>query len=300
MLFAVFLVVVSTIFAFVSVFAVRTGWAVLDCAVFAAGFCLVELVLDHSLGMELSVAASRVQHSSTYRWRPMRQWAASGSFRCSARSRRRRCVTLWRRRLVPFAVATAVWIVGWAIPAGLWTTEGETVRVALVQGNVRLAEKWADGSADSILARYRAMTRLIGAADLVVWPETALPTTLDVVGRRLAESVDEKGIPLIAGVFDRSGRLGQTELYNAMVGIDGDSQSIYRKRQLVPFAEYTPLEVVVRERARSDRLSDVILVRSERAWFAGSGGPAAGGGDLLRDRLSAAREPRRRPTPTSS
>ena len=144
------------------------------------------------------------------------------------------------------------------------------------------------------------MTRLIGAADLVVWPETALPTTLDVVGRRLAESVDEKGIPLIAGVFDRSGRLGQTELYNAMVGIDGDSQSIYRKRQLVPFAEYTPLEVVVRERARSDRLSDVILVRSERAWFAGSGGPAAGGGDLLRDRLSAAREPRRRPTPTSS
>ena len=239
MLFAVFLVVVSTIFAFACVFAVRTGWAMLDCAVFAAGMCLVELVLTIPWAwsfpwLHLGYALVDLPLAS---YAPLGGvWLVSllGAFSAAALRH------LWRRRVVPFVAAAAVWTVGWAVPGGLWTTEGATVRVALVQGNVRLADKWADGSADPILAKYRAMTRLIGEADLVVWPETALPTTLDIVGRRLAETVDETGVPLIAGVFERSGRLGQAELYNAVVGIDGDSQSTYRKRQLVPFAEYTP------------------------------------------------------------
>ena len=44
-LFAVFLLVVSTVFALVFAFEVRTGSALLDSAVFAAGLCLMELVL---------------------------------------------------------------------------------------------------------------------------------------------------------------------------------------------------------------------------------------------------------------
>ena len=240
-LFAVFLVVVSTTFAFVSVFAVATRSATLDSAVFAAGVCLVELVLTIPWAwsfpqLHLGYALVDLPLAS---YAPLGGvWLVSllGAFSAVALRH------LWRRRPVPAAAAVAVWIVGWAVPAGLWTTEGASVRVALVQGNVPLAEKWADGSADGILAKYRAMTLPIGQADLVIWPETALPTTLTVVGRRLADIVDETGNPLIAGVFERFGRPGGARLYNAIVGVDGGFQSTYRKRQLVPFAEYTPLE----------------------------------------------------------
>ncbi|MCY4060337.1 MAG: apolipoprotein N-acyltransferase [Gammaproteobacteria bacterium] len=240
MLFAAFLVVVSTIFAFVSVFAVRTRSATLDCAVFAAGMCLVELVLTLPWAwsfpwLHLGYALVDLPLAS---YAPLGGvWLVSllGAFSAVALRQ------AWRRRFVPAATTLAVWIVGWAIPAGLWTTEEATIRVALVQGNVPLADKWAPGSVDGILSKYRTMTRSIGTADLVVWPETAVPTTLAVVTQRLADTVEETGIPLVAGVFERSRRPGEEALFNAIVGIDGSSKSTYRKRQLVPFAEYTPL-----------------------------------------------------------
>jgi apolipoprotein N-acyltransferase len=89
--------------------------------------------------------------------------------------------------------AMAVW--GSArIRSGQLMTEGEPIRVAVLQGNVAQDEKWNPANRAEITDRYLTMTRqaLAQGARFIMWPESATPLPLeqDIVGgaaiRRLA------------------------------------------------------------------------------------------------------------------
>jgi apolipoprotein N-acyltransferase len=115
--------------------------------------------------------------------------------------------------------------------------------VAAIQGNIAQSYKFAPGSLEKSIERYTILTEQasFGHPALVVWPETVIPTPLNrdpVLRQRfaaLARSIDAE---LVVGTNDVSA----TDAYNALYFFtpDGGLDSIYRKRQLVPFAEHLP------------------------------------------------------------
>ncbi len=136
---------------------------------------------------------------------------------------------------------------GWLLSLPLlgvpWTQPaGEPVSVALPQGDVDQNEKWRPGALDRILALYADKTRRAQAeADLIIWPETAIPAFY----HRVAEDYAE---PLAAEVAEAGGELlvgspyreDDGRYYNTL--LNPATGQVYRKRHLVPFGEYLPFE----------------------------------------------------------
>lgn len=145
-------------------------------------------------------------------------------------------------------IALGGWIAGtvdWTEPAG------KPLRVALIQGNVPLASKWRPENRGAIMNRYFELSAKAPPSDLIVWPESALPMSLDEIDsgylgnlRRLSQTA---GVDFLIGVIERekNGRY-----YNSVVSI-GSQPSVYRKQHLVPFGEYPPLDPLFRWLMRS-------------------------------------------------
>ncbi len=128
-------------------------------------------------------------------------------------------------------------------------TDGtETVRVAAVQGNISSSEKW-DESGDQenrtrkVYAEYTLKAAENGA-DIVVWPETALPysvTGKNMYGRYCSSLAKEGNVTVLAGVLMDRG------LRNSIVCVLPDGSfhdTVYHKQRLVPFGEFVPFKEV--------------------------------------------------------
>lgn len=136
-----------------------------------------------------------------------------------------------------------------AIAMSLPAEEGETVTAAVIQGNINSHEKWDGNSEDRMRQVYADLTRQAAAegAELVVWPETALPYVLNT-SRSLQNFVSglaqECGVTLIVGALyaDDSGE------YNSLYLVHPDgsiAEQHYDKRHLVPFGEYVPMRELI-------------------------------------------------------
>jgi apolipoprotein N-acyltransferase len=123
-----------------------------------------------------------------------------------------------------------------------WTTpSAEPLRVALIQGNIDQARKWDPNARDAIIAQYREQTEAAFGADLIIWPESALPVVYQDAQpaiERLAARAQRAGSTLMLGApaADPAG----AGLFNAVV-VPGEDTAFYYKRHLVPFGEYVPL-----------------------------------------------------------
>lgn len=122
-----------------------------------------------------------------------------------------------------------------------------SVKVAVLQGNIGVYEKWTD-NIDLDLQTYASLTRQAAeeGAELILWPETALPYVPDS-GRWnfLTAFSRELNVNLIIGALyhDQAGNE-----YNALFYVDrekGLSDTIYCKRHLVPFGEYVPMKELI-------------------------------------------------------
>jgi apolipoprotein N-acyltransferase len=142
----------------------------------------------------------------------------------------------WQTILIP----TAVLFIGFTAQA-LFQPKllDQSVRVALWQPLIVQSEKWKPEYLDSIVANH-VRRGLPSDADVIVWPETALPMT-DQQARRILPDLDALLIrdeqTLIAGV------LGQDDgRYTNRLMTFGQGAGTYDKTRLVPFGEYVPLE----------------------------------------------------------
>jgi apolipoprotein N-acyltransferase len=129
---------------------------------------------------------------------------------------------------------------------GRLTREGETISIALIQGNVPQDEKWDPGRAAAIFARYLRMTRDAAAAGarFILWPESATPFYFEEDARsadQVRRTVSEAGAWLLFG-SDQLERGAENKSYNAAFMLDehGATSAVYRKIYLVPFGEYVP------------------------------------------------------------
>ena len=117
---------------------------------------------------------------------------------------------------------------------------GEPVGVRLVQANIPQAMKFGRERLDNALQLYTSMSieQSLTDIDLVIWPETAIPTHYDRVEEwfePFANSMDARGVDVLSGVFVSEGE----DVYNAIKQLGGE-RAVYRKRKLVPFGEYMP------------------------------------------------------------
>jgi apolipoprotein N-acyltransferase len=158
-----------------------------------------------------------------------------------------------RERLIVPAVGAAV-ILGvaglgqWRVSHGDLTSVGDTIRVALVQGNIKQEQKWDARQAPRILDTYLSLTREAAArgARLVLWPESSTPFYFeyDPAGNAAIRSVvRETGVHLLFG-SDQYEPGPPPRWFNSAFLLDpsGATVAVYRKMHLVPFGEYVPLK----------------------------------------------------------
>jgi apolipoprotein N-acyltransferase len=139
------------------------------------------------------------------------------------------------------------------------TVETPTVRVAAIQGDVAQTDKFAPEGTEEALGRYEELTVRAAAAhpSLILWPETVIPTALNQrpdVRARLAALARQTHSELVVGTLSA----GPTGEFNVLYFFrpDGGLDAIYRKRQLVPFAEHIPWAPLFRWIPWTQKISD--------------------------------------------
>ena len=141
------------------------------------------------------------------------------------------------------------WLVGAALQPIQWTeaTDG-SLRTTIVQGGVPQDRKWLADQFKPTLELYRNALLEYHDSDLVIWPEVAIPSTIDQVERYIGEwqsDIQSQPRTLLFGILERDLEAGK--IFNSVVMLNGHDRQIYRKRHLVPFGEYFPVPDFVRK-----------------------------------------------------
>ncbi|WP_038841177.1 apolipoprotein N-acyltransferase [Salinispora arenicola] len=169
------------------------------------------------------------------------------------------------------AAVLAVPVTGLLVPVRA-AGDGDTVTVAIVQGNVPRLGLDFNAQRQAVLNNHVEATVELAAQvasgararpDLVVWPENSSdidPLRDASAGGRIQAAADAVGVPILVGAVLRGPGPGQVRnaglLWQPVTGPDLDQ--VYTKRHPVPFAEYVPLRDIARlvskqvDRVRSD------------------------------------------------
>jgi len=121
-----------------------------------------------------------------------------------------------------------------------WTTHSiQSINFSIIQANIKQEVKFSQNNIMAIKRKFSSSTLQRKNKDLVIWPETAIPTLYHNDKNFFAElmrNMDE-GTSVLSGVFrlDKNKR----KYFNSLVLLNKDPQ-FYDKRHLVPFGEYTP------------------------------------------------------------
>ena len=136
-----------------------------------------------------------------------------------------------------------------------WTQAfGEPITVAVIQGAIPQDEKWLDENLENIIEVYRTQTRKAHGAQLIVWPESAIPDLANNhvdVYREVYQEASARGSSLLMGTLraEENPRTGELEYYNSVLSMDRDTPGVswHDKHHLVPFTEFVPVPGFVRK-----------------------------------------------------
>ncbi len=167
----------------------------------------------------------------------------------------------WSRDLAPaltVLIGTVVW--GFqSIPQGSRSPDDASLRLALIQPSVTQTVIWEGRDKEE---RFAELLELSDAAlafqpDLLVWPESGLPSNLPNP-QRVREFVRKHQTPLVFNEvdYDSNPSGDPPPFYNAafMMNAQGELADRARKHHLVMFGEYTPFS---RQFPALDRLSPI-------------------------------------------
>jgi apolipoprotein N-acyltransferase len=154
----------------------------------------------------------------------------------------------WLRRLTPelylglLPIALA-FLALLAANAAKISADKVSFSVGVVQTDFDPNAKWDPTRLQEHLVLTEAMTASVAAnkaVDFVLWPEAALPLSLEseTYLSRLRELSKATDTPLVIGTLDRRGAGYGNAV--AVVTADGAQKPVYAKRHLVPFGEYVP------------------------------------------------------------
>jgi apolipoprotein N-acyltransferase len=165
----------------------------------------------------------------------------------------------WLRRRSPLRLLALAAVVLLPLAYDLWRWRqpepSSSLRVAVLQPNISQRDKWNPKLASQHVRTLRRQTAEAGqqGAELVIWPEAALPFMLDLDDdqwRRLSPELLAGARGLLIGASTGSGRRSDRLFdhnYNSAILFDanGDAVGVYHKRQLVPMTEGMPFAAVL-------------------------------------------------------
>ena len=125
------------------------------------------------------------------------------------------------------------------------TEQQKTLTIALIQPNIDQHIKWDRNHFTPIVKGLFDQTENYWGADLIVWPEAAIPafdTQVPGILYELDELAKSSGSQFITGIPLSESR----DVYYAGIKMLGNEQSDYQKQQLVPFGEYVPMASLIR------------------------------------------------------
>jgi len=136
-----------------------------------------------------------------------------------------------------------LWLSGGLLKSVEWTqAEGDAIRVSVVQGNIPQKDKWKLHMKQPTMDMYRELTLAQQDADLIIWPETAVPSyryRVEPYIRQLAEEMKQRETDLLLGIFVKN---DAGRVLNSVINVNGGT---YHKRHLVPLGEYIPLRFLI-------------------------------------------------------
>ena len=156
-----------------------------------------------------------------------------------------------RAALMALGAVAALHVLGLASQLGAREGQSGSVRVAVLQGNIDQGVKWSREWFESTLDAYALLTREAArdGAQVVVWPETAVPAAIETSERevgRLSDLARETGVALVVGAVGieptRPGAPPRVTDSAFLLTPGGVVTDRYDKTQLVPFGEYVPFQ----------------------------------------------------------
>ena len=149
----------------------------------------------------------------------------------------------------PFIIIVLLVLVSLVIEKKQWSeVQGNSLNVALVQGNVKQSVKWDRQQLEKTKKIYTDLSQALWQDnDVIVWPENAIPVFYHTLENDFYNKLKQQAIKtqteLVVGlpVFDDASQ----QYYNAMTNL-GEQQGFYYKSHLVPFGEYVPLASLLR------------------------------------------------------
>jgi apolipoprotein N-acyltransferase len=150
----------------------------------------------------------------------------------------------WRTRAACIAALAALFAGAEALRDVATSHETQAgLSVALVQGAIPQQLKWELSQREEAFKLYSALSAPHWHADLVIWPETAIPAFADEVPDMMAslnQTARQAHTTLLVGMPTGEPWSGG-RYYNSVVAL-GVETGRYDKRHLVPFGEFFPLK----------------------------------------------------------
>ncbi|MDM8557382.1 apolipoprotein N-acyltransferase [Candidatus Parabeggiatoa sp. HSG14] len=151
------------------------------------------------------------------------------------------------KKLIILPMVIIIWGSGWFLSGVSWTQPvNKPLDIALIQGNVPQEYKWLSSFQIPSMQRYLQLSQAHRDADIIIWPETAVPLfysdVLTYAPGFLEQLTAEHttyntdfliGIPILL-------EDGKT-YFNSVTSI-GTQSGAYYKHHLVPFGEYIPFQ----------------------------------------------------------
>jgi apolipoprotein N-acyltransferase len=157
-------------------------------------------------------------------------------------------------RIMAAAVVMCAFGLGYALREVQWTRPfGKPIEVAVVQGAIPQNEKWLQENLEKIVEVYRSLTVQAHGAELIVWPESAIPDLannhVEFYGE-VYRQASAHGSSLIMGTIraEENPQSGELEYYNSVLAMDPATPGVgwYNKHHLVPFSEFFPVPSFIR------------------------------------------------------
>lgn len=165
-------------------------------------------------------------------------------------------LTLLTKQYLPLILPAVVALATWGLMSQTWVTpiEERATEVALIQGNIPQELKWLPSQRWPTIMKYTDLSRENWDADLIIWPEAAIPALEDEIPsflNNLDNAARMNNSAIITGVIDQK---DNGEYFNNIIalGINQDGEYLYQnksrysKHHLLPFGEFVPFESLLR------------------------------------------------------
>lgn len=154
-----------------------------------------------------------------------------------------------------FMITAVLLISGYLLGKQQWTEDkGQSVKLVMVQGNIQQSLRWVPEQDLPTMNLYRQLTDSHWDADLIIWPEAAIPK-LEPLALRYLQELDETAAShqtaVVTGIVNYN--FETRDAFNNLIVLgsqNGEAQGHYRyphanryaKHHLLPIGEFIPFE----------------------------------------------------------